>query len=177
MSMLPNDKTGMLKTFLAALPGAAAARLAMAVEMYRLMDGHVLPHEDILEGLRPVLRREHHDRTPTPLRLFCLPFQDLLTCVPRTAKQKAVIARGTLAPAWNWISGDLLPREAAAFTTECRALVLTHKHDEALARAARFWPLVAAAITSAVSGAVRFLKPSTVWMPAPRNVSGISPAF
>ena len=152
--MLPNDKTGLLKAFLAGLPGAAAGRLAMAVEVDRLMDGHVLPHADILEGLRPILRREHYDRTPTPLRLFCRPFQDLLTCVPRSAKQKAVIARGTLVPAWNWICNDLLPQESAAYIAEARTLVLAHKHDDALARAAQFWPLAGAAISSAVSGAV-----------------------
>jgi hypothetical protein len=152
--MMPNDKTGLLKAFLAGLPGAAAGRLAMAVEMDRMMDGHALPHEDILEGLRPVLRREHYDRTPTPLRLFCRPFQDLLTCGPRTAKQKAVIARGTLVPAWNWICNDLLPEESAAYTAECRALVLAHNHEDALARAAQFWPLAAAAMTKAVSGSV-----------------------
>ena len=150
--MLPNDKTGLLKAFLAGLPGAAAARLAMAVEVDRLMDGHVLPHDDILEGLRPILRREHYDRTPTPLRLFCRPFQDLLTCSPRTAKQKAVIARGTLVPAWNWIR-TLLADEAAAYTNECRALILAHKHDEALARAAKFWPLAADAISKALASA------------------------
>jgi hypothetical protein len=155
VSMLPNDKTGLLKAFLAGLPGAAAGRLAMAVEMDRLMDGHVLPHDAILEGLRPILRREHYDRTPTPLRLFCRPFQDLLTCAPRTAKQKAVIARGTVVPAWNWISNDLLPQEAAAYTAQCRALVLAHKHDDALARAAQFWTLAAAGITGALSGAGR----------------------
>ena len=80
MPMLSDDKTGLLKAFLGSLPGQAAARLAMAVEVDRLMDGHVLPHDDILEGLRPVLRRDHYERTPTPLRLFCRPFQDLLTC-------------------------------------------------------------------------------------------------
>ena len=154
MPMSQQDKTGLLKAFLAGLPGAAAGRLAMAVEVDRLMDGHVLPHEDILEGLRPILRREHYDRTPTPLRLFCRPFQDLLTCMPRTAKQKAVIARGTLVPAWNWISSELLADEAAAYTGECRALVLAHKHEDALARAAKFWPLAADAIAKALSGAV-----------------------
>ncbi|MFO1249098.1 MAG: hypothetical protein U1E93_13000 [Alphaproteobacteria bacterium] len=126
----------------------------MAVEVDRLMDGHTLPHEDILEGLRPILRREHYDRTPTPLRLFCRPFQDLLSCAPRSAKQKAVIARGTLVPAWNWICNTLLPDDSAAYVAQARALVLAHKHDDALARAAQFWPLAGAAMAQAVSGAV-----------------------
>ena len=149
--MSPQERTGLLKASLGGLPGVAAGRLAMAVEVDRLMDGRALPHEDILAGLRPVLRRDHNDRTPTPLRLFCRPFQDLLTCQPRTAKQKASITRSTLMPAWNWLSQTLLPAETAAYARECKALVLNNKHDDALARAARFWPLAAAAMTQALA--------------------------
>jgi hypothetical protein len=149
--MSPQERTGLLKAFLGGLPGVAAGRLAMAVEVDRLMDGHALPHEDILAGLRPILRRDHYDRTPSPLRLFCRPFQDLLTCQPRTTKQKASIARATLVPVWNWLFQTLLPAEAAAYAAECKALVLAHKHDAALACAARFWPVAAKAMTQALA--------------------------
>ena len=149
--MAQHDKSDLLKAFLGGLPGPAAARLAMAVEVDRLMDGHVLPHDDILEGLRPILRRENYERTPTPLRLFCRPFQDLLTCAPRKAKQKGCIARSTLVPAWNWLSQTLLPAETAAYSTECRTLVLAHKPDDAMARAAKFWPLAAEAMAKALA--------------------------
>jgi hypothetical protein len=145
------DKTGLLKAFLGGLPGTAAARLAMAVEVDRLMDGKVLPHEDIMEGLRPILRRENYDRTPTPLRLFCRPFQDLLTGQARKAKQKGSIARTTLIPAWNWLSQTLLPSETAAFVAECKKLVLNHQPDAALARAAQFWPLAGLAMNQALA--------------------------
>src|SRR5712672_3216881 len=116
LPMMPADKAGMWKAFLGGLPGPAAARLAMAVEVDRLMDGRSLPHDDIMEGLRPVLRRENYDRTPTPLRLFCRPFQDLLTSMPRRSKQKGSIARGSLVPAWNWLTQNLLPKESAAYS-------------------------------------------------------------
>ena len=149
--MSQQDKTGLLKAFLGGLPGSAAGRLAMAVEVDRLMDGRALPHGDILDGLRPILRRDHYDRTLTPLRLFCRPFQDLLTCAPRTTKRKACIARSTLAPTWNWILQTLLPAEATAYTAECRALVLQHRTDAALKRAAQFWPLAATAIDNALT--------------------------
>ena len=59
---MPQDKTGLLKAFLGSLPGTAAARLAMAVEVDQLMDNHNLPHNDILEGLRPILRRENYPK-------------------------------------------------------------------------------------------------------------------
>jgi hypothetical protein len=149
--MLPDDKTGLLKSFLGGLPGPAAGRLAMAVETDRLMDGHGLPHETILEGLRPTLRAEHQDRRPTPLRLFCRPFQDLLTCHPRKAKQKAAIARGSLVPVWNWVSLVLIPDEAQNFVNDTRIQVLKQRLDGAIDCAAKFWPVAAEAIKKALS--------------------------
>jgi hypothetical protein len=140
-TVLSADKTGLLTNFLGRLPGNVAARLARAVECDRLMDGK-LPHQDILSGLRPVLRRDHFDRTPTPLRLFCLPFQDLLVSSPRKAKQKAVIARSTLMPLWTWLTGTL-PDESAVYETESRALILAQKSADALARAGSYWALAA----------------------------------
>ncbi|HVZ28128.1 MAG TPA: hypothetical protein VG798_05680, partial [Rhizomicrobium sp.] len=77
--MISEDKTGLLKAFLGSLNGDIAARLASAIEADRLMDGRVLPHDAILESLRPALREQHAGRTPTPLRLFCRPFEDILT--------------------------------------------------------------------------------------------------
>ena len=123
----------------------------MAVEVDQLMDNHNLPHSDILEGLRPILRRENYERTPTPLRLFCRPFQDLLTALPRRSKQKGSIARGTLVPAWNWLSQTLLPAQTAAYSAECKALVLNHKPDAAFVRAAQYWPLAAEALRKATA--------------------------
>ena len=149
--MAQHDKSDLLKAFLGGLPGPAAARLAMAVEVDRLMDGHTLPHDDIMEGLRPVLRRENYDRTPTPLRLFCRPFQDLLTSMPRRTKQKGSIARGSLVPAWNWLTQTLLPKDSAIYSAECRALVLERKPDNAMARAAQFWTLASQALYQALA--------------------------
>ena len=145
-----HDKAGLLKAFLGGLPGPAAARLAMAVEVDRLTDGHGLPHDAILEGLRPILLRENYTRTPTPLRLFCRPFQELLSSAPRKTKQKGVIARSTLMPAWNWISQILLPAETAAYSTECKALVLGHRPEAALPRAVAFWGRAAEAMRQAL---------------------------
>jgi hypothetical protein len=149
--MLPESKTGLLKAFLGGLPGSTAGRLAMAVEMDRLMDGRGLPHEVILEGLRPALRRENFDRHPTPLRLFCRPFQDILTCHPRKAKQKAAIARGSLVPVWNWVSQVLIPDAAYAFVKITKICVLNRRLDSAIACGAEFWPIAAEAINQALS--------------------------
>jgi hypothetical protein len=71
--------------------------------------------------------------------------------MPRKSKQKGSIARGTLVPAWNWLSQILLPAQTAAFSAECKALVLNHKPDAALIRAAQFWPLAAEAMQKATA--------------------------
>ncbi len=140
----------MLKAFLGGLPGHVAARLANAVEVDRLLDGDALPHDDILDSLRPILQRDQFERTLTPLRLFCNPFQDLLTCTPRRAKLKGAIARGSLVPAWNWLSQTLIPDEARAYVGDVKALLMAHKAEEAMARAALFWPVAAAAMAGAL---------------------------
>lgn len=148
--MLSSDKTGLLTSFLGSLPGHVAARLAQAVELDRLMQGK-LPHEDILTGLRPVLRRDYHKRTPSPQRLFCLPFQELLSNAPRKAKQKAVIARSSLMPVWNWINDVLLPQESARFGVDAKALIVSQKNTEALALAGEFWALARAKMEDALA--------------------------
>ena len=149
--MLSLDKTGLLAAFLGGLPGHVAARLAKAVEIDRLMDGKTLPHEDILSGLRPVLRRDPMARTLTPLRLFCLPFQDLLNSQPRKIKQKGVIARVTVQPLWRWLGETLLPEETLRYSAEIKALVAAKRIDEALTRAGDYWILASATLMTALA--------------------------
>lgn len=148
--MLSQDKAALLNGFLGALQGQAAARLAMAIEVDRMMDGNALPHDDILRSLRPALRRDNYDRTPSPMRLLCAPFQDLLSSDARQTKQKGIIARTSLMPAWDWLSQSLLPAETAAYAKQTKALVLAHKVDEARQCAAEFWPIAGNAILAAL---------------------------
>ena len=145
--MLPDDKAGLLLAFLGGLPSDIAMRLARAVEVDRLMDGKALPHDVILQGLRPVLRNDvAHNRTWTPLRLFCRPFEDLLSSTLPTKKLKASIARTSVPTLWLWISRTLLPEQTQAFVADIKALVLAQKIDEAGARAALFWTLAGNAL-------------------------------
>ena len=150
--MLTPERTGLLKSFLGGLPEQIAARLAQAVEVDRLVDGKSLPHEMILEGLRPALRRAAGaERTPTPLRAFCLPFEDLFTLHPRKAKQKGSIARGSVTPVWAWISQTLLVEQSKDYIRDFKALVLAGKHAEARACAAAFCPVAATALSNALA--------------------------
>ena len=152
--MISPERTGLLKSFLGGLPEQIAARLAQAVEVDRLVDGKSLPHEMILEGLRPALRRAAGaDRTPTPLRAFCMPFEDLFTLHPRKVKQKGSIARGSVMPVWAWVSQTLLVEQTKDYTRDFKALILTAKHAEARARAAEFWNVAATAIQARLADA------------------------
>jgi hypothetical protein len=154
--MLSPERTGLLKSFLGNLPESVAARLARAVEIDRLSDGKMLPHEMILEGLRPVLRRAAgSDRTPTPLRLFCQPFEDLFSTMPRTRKQKGRIARDSASLVWTWLSLSLLPDEIRTYTREFKDFVVTGRHVQARERAAAFWQLSGNAMHTAFADAVR----------------------
>ncbi|HEX4301568.1 MAG TPA: hypothetical protein VHZ78_02155 [Rhizomicrobium sp.] len=152
--MISPERTGLLKSFLGGLPEQIAARLARAVEVDRLVDGKLLPHEMILEGLRPALRRAAgSDRTPTPLRAFCMPFEDLFTLHPRKAKQKGSIARGSVTPVWSWLSQTLLVEQSKDYIRDFKALTLAGKHAEAKARAAEFWSIAAAAMQARLTDA------------------------
>ncbi|MEI9887062.1 MAG: hypothetical protein WDN08_11285 [Rhizomicrobium sp.] len=136
------------------LPEQIAARLAHAVEVDRLVDGKSLPHEMILEGLRPALRRAAgSDRTPTPLRAFCMPFEDLFTLLPRKTKQKGSIARGSVAPVWAWISQSLLAEQSKDYIRDFKQCILTARHGEAHARAVQFWSVAGSAIQARLADA------------------------
>ena len=149
---LSHDKSGLLQNFLGRLPEAAAGKLAQAVEMDRLMDGHGLPHDIILAGLRSSLRHsDQPSRTQTPLRLFCQPFEDLLVSGTHKDKQKAVIARASVVPVWTWLGSNLLPEATQAFFRAAKALILSGKLDEAHSRARQFWSLAGNAMREALA--------------------------
>lgn len=150
--MLTTQKIGLLQAFLGGLPEHLASRLTKAVEIDRLTDGSTLPHDIILEGLRPALRhQDQRDRTPTPLRLFCRPFEDLLISAPRTEKQKGRIARQSITPVWEWLSGTLIPKSTQAYVSEIKSLIVAHKPDLVRERALAFWTEASFAMREALA--------------------------
>src|SRR5271169_1385304 len=149
--MIASDKAQMLRDFLGSLPQSLAARLAKAVEVDRLSGGAALPHDLILDGLRPVLRlMTTSERTPTPLRLFTQPFEDLLSSEPRKLKQKGAIARDSILPVWNWLSQKLAPDELSRYAIAVKTAVLGYHADEAQARATEFWTAASVALRAAL---------------------------
>ncbi len=150
--MLPLEKSTKLQNLLGGLPAQTAVRLARAIEVDRLSGGVVLPHEMILNVLRPALRTPAHgDRTPTPLRLFCRPFEDLIVTQAVKEKQKGRITRGNITIVWNWLSQTVIPEEASGYARESRSLVLSGRHDQATTYAAGFWTYAAKAMREAIA--------------------------
>ncbi|HEY7978517.1 MAG TPA: hypothetical protein VID67_10005 [Rhizomicrobium sp.] len=149
---MDTNKAQQLQGLLGALPPLVASRLAKAIEIDRLNEGQSLPHELILDGLRPVLRRgQTSDRAATPLRLFCRPFEDLLSITPRKTKQKGRIARGSIMPVWNWVSQTLAANAASSFSIGVKTAVLAGRQDDLMNHAAQFWTVASQAILSAIS--------------------------
>jgi hypothetical protein len=150
--MLTSEQNELLQSLLGGLPEPMALRLAKAVEVDRLAEKVGLPHETILEGLRPMLcRGETLARTPTPLRLFCQPFEDLLVSAARKEKRQGRIARSSMVPVWNWLERTLIPEETKSYCEDAKSLVLACKPEEAMTRAGAFWPLAGEALHSAVT--------------------------
>jgi hypothetical protein len=151
--MTAEDKINTLRAFLGGLPEHLAVRLAKAVEFDRLSDGTVLPHDAILEGLRPILRRGTNiARTATPLRLFCKPFEDLLVSGPRKDKQKGRIARASVGAVWKWLAKSLLPDAHAAYVQNVKAAAYAYRLDDANAAAASYWAQASLALRAALEG-------------------------
>jgi hypothetical protein len=148
---MDSSKTQQLQGLLGGLPPLVAARLAKAIEIDRLNDGRTLPHELILDGLRPVLRRGQSDRAPTPLRLFCRPFEDLLTVMPRTQKQKGRIERSSITPVWNWVSQTLVADAANKFAIGVKTALFAADNNAMMEHAAQFWSVASKAILDALS--------------------------
>jgi hypothetical protein len=152
LSVLPVDKESLLNGFLGQLPDHVASRLAKAVEVDRLIGGTLLPHDEILRALRPQLRDTGATkrRVPTPQRLFCRPFEDLLV-VERRAKQKGRIARSSVDPVWTWLAQDLMPGRHSKLTSALGEAVLSEKDEEIGRALAALWSESAAALRRALA--------------------------
>jgi hypothetical protein len=152
--MLSPEKAAQLRIFLGSLSGHIAARLAKAVEVDRLTGGASLPHDFILDGLRPALRNVRGmERTPSPLRIFCQPFADLLVNnPPRRLKRRGRIARESVLPIWNWLSQTLIPDVTKSYAAAVTEAVIGYRPDEMKTRSNEFWADASAALHVAISG-------------------------
>src|SRR6202789_1717726 len=154
--MMAPAKIQLLREFLGRLPEPVAARLARAVEIDWLSGGTALPHDVILESLRPVLpRMTVFQRAPTALRLFPEPVEGPRGSEPPKGKEKGVIARDSVQPVWNWLAQTLLPDELSRYAMAVKTAVLGYHVDEARVGATEFRTAASVALRAALNTEAR----------------------
>lgn len=150
---MPVDKEVLLKGFLGQLPDDVVSRLAKAVEVDRLIGGAALPHDEILKALRPQLRgtASNARRVPTPQRLFCRPFEDLLVSGERKEKQKGRIARSSVDIVWKWLASALMPARHNKLTTSLGEAIVALNEEQIERDLGVLWNEASAALKSALA--------------------------
>jgi hypothetical protein len=150
--MLADEKKTQLTHFLGQVPEDVAARLAKAIEVDRLIGNTGLPHDEILDALRPkLIKAAAVTRTPTPQRFFCQPFEDLLVASQPGKKQRGRISRDAVQPVWNWLAAEAFPEKHAALTTGIRFAILSGRYDEVMGKSTELWTRSASVLKDATS--------------------------
>ena len=117
------------------------ARLLLISELERavLRGDRVDGGELILQELRRIVREQRNGapRITNAARLFFKPFEPFLVDDSSDRVHPGRIARSSIEPLWNWLSRDLLPKDANVLTEEVDAAVLAgdKRRAEDLARA------------------------------------------
>jgi hypothetical protein len=85
-----------------------------------------MPVDVILEALRPMLRRARK-RIPTPRRLVCVAFEDLLIDGPREEKQTGRILRSSVVTLWQWLATEGLGDKLAELEKRIATAILARE--------------------------------------------------
>lgn len=96
--------------------------------------------------IRPRLRIDRPDRVPTPLRVFCWPFEQLL--VENRARRRILgrIGRATIRPAWSLLLANLPAGAEAEWRQACVAAPGGRERDRTVAAGTAIWPAAAEAL-------------------------------
>ena len=130
---MDQDKQKKLEGYLSNLSEDEVHKLTSAVELNRLK-GEKDPSQDfILDSLRPVFANSLSlpPRLMTPMRLFCLPFEDMLYPIDVEVKEAGRIMRSSLTPIWEWLSMDLLPGVFTKCEDEVKRAILNGDRESA----------------------------------------------
>jgi len=126
--------------FLQRLSPLTRSCLLMELERLELCGIDVPGSTDIQAKLRSEFRKDGstQGRVPTASRYFFEPLDPLLADGAPDHENAGRIARGSLAPIWEWITRDLLPTMARDFEAQMKDLIATDKQKEARQAAAAF---------------------------------------
>lgn len=141
-----------LQQFLRDLTPAERARLIGCLERSLLQGGSVPGGEMVLRELRRVIAAgERPARLGNPSRLFFASLEPFLVDDVQTQAHPGRIARAALSPIWRWISEDLMPAEAKAYSDAANAALLAHDQSAAQTCARDFQILFASRLRAALA--------------------------
>lgn len=149
---LPFDR---LRQLLRELPPAARALLVAELER-AVMRGDEVPGGDLLlQEARASVREsgEHEPRVESPTRAFFRPIEPFLINAYNDRKIPGRIARAGIEPIWRWISRDLVPTEAQAYSDEVNRALAAGEREPPESVVRSFQNLVASKIRSALDTA------------------------
>ncbi len=109
---------------------------------------------DILAKLRAEFRKDGstQNRTNSPSRIFFLPLEPFLLDGAPDHDHSGRIARGSLAPIWEWIGRDLLPTMTRDFNVQMKDLIAADKSHQSRQVASIFQTKVVKYLESTLGG-------------------------
>ena len=140
------DPAAQLQQFVDTLPESALKKLAATIELDRGENRYGLPHNAIMQILRPRLAEIRAPRVFTAQRVLCLPFEDMLAFQDVGYKETGKIMRSSIMPMWRLLTEQLIAKEWPALSEE---FVKAQKADDAARRdvaASAIWGAGAAAL-------------------------------
>jgi len=135
--MIQDDR---IQEYLQRLTPLARSNLLIELERLEVCGAELPGSAVILAKLRAKFRNsgQTHNRVVNPSRYFFEPLESLLVDGAPGHANTGRIARGSLAPIWEWITRDLLPTMARDYIDSMRELIATDKQREARQAAATF---------------------------------------
>ena len=101
--VLKAEKKEALQALFSRMSSHRVSELVALLDKARQAGDTGIPHDLIMSLLRPSLQFVKPPRRNTPQRIFCNPFEDLLSPMDPQVKEKALIARASLQPVWDWV--------------------------------------------------------------------------
>jgi hypothetical protein len=144
-----------VRQYLGQLTPQARGRLLTEAERLQLCGDDVTGFEVILAELRTEFRSKEQTNDPVghPSRYFFQPLEPILTEHAPARTNFGLIARGSLAPIWEWIKQDLLPTMARDYTNTVKQALSANNPREAREVAAAFQNKVAKYLENTLASA------------------------
>lgn len=143
-----SDPAQQLRQFVTELPESSLKKLAATVELDRGENRFGLPHDAIMQILRPRLAEIRAPRIYNAQRMLCVPFEDMLIVKDEGYKETGKILRASIMPMWRLLTEELIPKEWPALAQEFAS---AQKADDEVRRddaASAIWAAAAAPLSA-----------------------------